>query len=112
MEKSMDNQNRTRTEEITINGEDLVAKVKELVREGNVRRLSIRNDEGRTLIEVPLTTGGAIAAAAVVLVPVWAAIGAIAALAANLTIVIERVDNSMPQLEQPPAETDQPQTQG
>jgi hypothetical protein len=58
------------------------------VHEGNIRRIIIKNEEGQTLIEIPLTIGvmGAI------LLPVWAAIGAIAALAAKLTIVIERVD--------------------
>jgi len=75
-------------EEIKVTGEALLGTVRELVHEGNVRRITIKNDEGRTLIEVPLTLGviGAI------LVPVWAALGAIAALAANLTIVIEKVE--------------------
>jgi hypothetical protein len=63
-----------------------VAKVKELVHEGNVRRLIIKNDEGTTLIEVPLSVG-LIGAA---LLPVWAAVGAIAAVATNCTIVVER----------------------
>ena len=77
---------RTMTEEIRISGEELLAKVKELVREGNVRRLIIKNDEGTTLIEVPLTVG----VIGAVLLPVWAAIGAIAALATDCTIVVER----------------------
>lgn len=74
-------------QEFRIKGEDLVAKVKEIVAEGNIRRLIIKNDEGRTLLEIPLTIGviGAI------LLPVWAAIGAVAALATNLTIVVEKV---------------------
>lgn len=76
----------TRSEEIRISGEELLAKVRELVREGNVRRLIIKNDEGMTLIEVPLTVGVLGAA----LLPVWAAIGAVAALAADCTIVVER----------------------
>jgi hypothetical protein len=74
------------TEEIRIRGEELLAKVKELVHEGNVRRLIIKNDEGTTLIEVPLTVG----VIGAVLLPVWAAIGAIAALATDCTIVVER----------------------
>jgi len=75
-----------RREEIRVSGEQLVAKVKELLHEGNVRRIIIRNEEGRTLIEVPLTVGlvGAI------LLPVWAAIGAIAALVTDCSIVVER----------------------
>lgn len=109
----MDNQPKSRNEEISINGDELVAKVRELVQQGNIRRLSIRTEDGRTLIEVPLTAGGAIAAAAVLLAPVWAAIGAIAALAARLTIVIERVESGENALLQGPQEqTDDPQTQG
>lgn len=79
---------RTRTEEFQVRGEDLVAKVKEIAHEGNIRRIIIKNEEGKTLIEVPLTIGviGAL------LLPVWAAIGAIAALAANFTIAVERTD--------------------
>ncbi|HEX6128081.1 MAG TPA: DUF4342 domain-containing protein [Candidatus Limnocylindria bacterium] len=74
------------TEEIKIRGEELLAKVKELVHEGNVRRLIIKNEEGTTLIEVPLTVG----VIGAVLLPVWAALGAIAALATDCTIVVER----------------------
>lgn len=76
----------TRTEEIRVRGEELLAKARELVREGNVRRLIIKNDQGMTIIEVPLTVGVLGAA----LLPVWAAIGAVAALAADCTIVVER----------------------
>ena len=75
-----------RTEEFRINGEELVAKVKGLVHEGNIRRLIIRNDEGTTLIEIPLTMGLVGAA----LLPVWAAVGAIAALATDYSIIVER----------------------
>ena len=95
----MDNQQKPRTEEFTINGEELIGKIRELVQEGNVRRVSIRTEDGRTLIEVPLATGGAIAVAAIVLAPVWAALGALAALAAKVTIVVERVS-------EPAAKTD------
>lgn len=73
-------------EEFRVSGEAVLAKVKELVREGNVRRITIKNEEGRTLIEIPLTVG----VIGTVLLPVWAAIGAIAALAANLTLAVER----------------------
>jgi Domain of unknown function (DUF4342) len=76
----------TRTEEFQIRGEELLAKARELVREGNVRRLIIKNDQGVTLIEVPLTVGVLGAA----ILPAWAAIGAVAALAADCTIVVER----------------------
>jgi hypothetical protein len=77
-----------RTEEFTISGDQVVAKVKELVNEGNVRRLLIKNEEGRTMLEVPLTIG-VIGAA---LLPVFAAIGAAAAIATRCTIVVERDD--------------------
>jgi hypothetical protein len=77
-----------RTEEIRITGDQLLAKVKEIIHEGNVRRLIIQNADGMTLIEVPLTVG-VIGAA---LLPVFAAIGAIAALATDCTILVERRD--------------------
>lgn len=76
------------TEEFTVSGDAVVSKLKELLREGNIRRIIIKNEEGRTLIEVPLTIG----VIGTVLLPVWAAIGAIAALAARLTISVERVE--------------------
>ena len=76
-------------EEFRVRGEKMVAKVKELVHEGNIRRVIIKDAEGKTLIEIPLTIG----VVGAVLLPVWAALGAIAALAAELTIVIERVED-------------------
>lgn len=77
---------RIQTAEFRVRGDGLVAKLKEIVREGNVRRIVLRNDEGRTLIEIPLTVG----VVGAMLAPVWAAVGAIAALAADLTIVVEK----------------------
>ena len=74
------------TEEFRVNGEELVAKIKELIHEGNIRRIIIKDKEGRTLIEVPLTLG----VVGAILVPVWAAIGAIAALVAEATVVVEK----------------------
>jgi hypothetical protein len=82
---------RIRIEEFKINGDALVTEVKRLVHEGNVRRIIIKNDEGQTLIEVPLTVGLVGGVVGAVLLPVWAAIGAIAALAANLTLVVEKI---------------------
>ena len=78
-----------RTEEFSISGDELLAKAKELIHEGNVRRLIIKNEDGRTLVEIPLTFG-VIGAA---LLPIFAAIGAIAALATRCTIVVERQDD-------------------
>jgi len=83
---------RTRTEEFRVTGEAVIQKVKDVIQQGNVRRVTLKNEEGNTLIEIPLTVGAAVGAAAVILFPVWAAIGAIAALATHLTIVVERVD--------------------
>lgn len=77
-------------EEFKVDGEQLVAKVKEIIHEGNVRRIIIKNDKGEVLVELPLTVG----VVGALLVPVWAAVGAIAALAAHLTIIVEKVDQS------------------
>ena len=79
---------KCRTEEFQVSGEKVIEKIKEIIHEGNIRRIIIKNEQGQVLIEIPLTLG----VIGVVLLPVWAAIGAIAALAAKLTIVIERVD--------------------
>jgi Flp pilus assembly pilin Flp len=76
------------SEEFRISGEEVVAKIKELLHEGNVRRIILKDEKGVTLIEVPLTIG----VIGVVLLPVWAAIGAIAAMAAKLTLVVERTE--------------------
>ena len=78
----------TRSQEFKVSGDAVVAKFKELLHEGNILRITIKNEEGKTLIEIPLTLG----VAGALFLPVWAAIGAIAALAANLTIVIEKVE--------------------
>jgi hypothetical protein len=86
-EKKM-TEEKIRTEEYQVTGELLVAKIKELVHAGNIRRIIIKNEEGKSLIEIPLTLG----VVGAVLLPVWAAIGALAALVANLTIVIEKVE--------------------
>ena len=67
----------------------MVAKIKELLHEGNIRRLTLKNEEGKTLIEIPLTIG----VVGAILLPVWAAIGAIAALVAEATIVVEKAEN-------------------
>ncbi len=79
---------RSKTEEHEVKGDRVISKIRELIHEGNVRRIIIKTDDGRTLIEVPLSLGvvGAIMA------PVWAAIGAIAALVSNCSIVVERAD--------------------
>jgi hypothetical protein len=77
---------KTFTEEFQVTGEMLLTRVKELFHEGNIRRIVLKNEERHVLMEFPLTIGVVGAA----LLPVWAAIGAVAALAANLTIMVER----------------------
>ena len=79
-------QTETRTEEHKVRGDNLVSKVKEIIHEGNVRRISIRNEDGKELIEIPLSIG----VVGTLLLPAWAAIGAIAALVTNCSIVVER----------------------
>ena len=79
---------KARTEEFEISGDKLVERLKQIVHGGNIRRITIKNEKGDTLIEVPLTLG--IVGAA--LLPVWAAIGAIAAMVAKLKIVIVKTE--------------------
>ena len=81
---------KVRVEEFEVTGEKLLATVKELIHQGNVRRIVIRNAKGVTLLEIPLVMG----IAGAVFVPVWAAIGALAALVAKLTLVVERVQDA------------------
>ena len=78
------------TEEFHINGEELLARIKKLVHEGNIRRISIKNKEGKTVMEIPMTFGvvGALIA------PQLAAIGAIAALLTEATVVVEKVETT------------------
>ncbi len=76
----------TKKEEFRINGEGLVAKIKELIKEGNIRKITIKDKEGKELITFPLTIG----VVGTVLAPVLAAIGAMAALIGECTISVER----------------------
>lgn len=74
------------------NVDKVIAKIEGFIHEGNVRRVLVKDARGTTIIEVPLTIG----LVGVALVPVWAAIGAIAALAADFTLQVERKDESAP----------------
>jgi Flp pilus assembly pilin Flp len=80
---------KTWTEEFKVSGGEILNKLKELLHEGNIRRIILKDEQGKTFIEFPLTMG--IVGAA--LLPVLAAIGAIAALVSKLTIVVEKVEN-------------------
>ena len=77
---------RSPFERVTVAGEDLLRKVKELIEEGNVRRISIKDKQGKTLIDLPLTVGVVGAA----LAPMLAAVGAVAALVSECTVTVER----------------------
>ena len=83
-----------RTEEQQVSSNNLVATLKKIIREGNVRRIVIRNPAGRTVLDVPLTAGLVGAA----LLPFWAAVAGLAGFAAQYTLVVERSDD-------PPART-------
>ena len=74
------------TEEYSINGEDLVAKIKDIIKQGNAKKITIRGKDGNEILSFPVTVG----VAGLVLAPIFAAVGAIAALATECTIVIER----------------------
>jgi hypothetical protein len=80
---------KVRVEEFQVKGDALVDKVKELLHKGNIRRISIRNEEGRTLIDIPLTWG----VVGVLVAPKLAALGAIVAMVSKGTIVVEKVDD-------------------
>jgi hypothetical protein len=79
---------KVRTEEFSVNGEDLLSKIKEIIHEGNIRRIIIKKKGGDTVMEIPMTLGvvGALIA------PQLAAVGAIAALVTEATVVVEKVD--------------------
>lgn len=85
------NREGIRQEEIKVAGSELVDKVKELLRQGNIRRIVIKH-EGETVLELPLT----LAAVGAVLAPMLAAVGAFAALATNCSIVVERIVEEQP----------------
>ncbi len=79
---------RVREEQFRVTGDAVVTTIKDLLHEGNIRRITLKNDEGKVLFEIPLTVG----VVGAILFPVWAAIGAVAALAAHLIIVVEKVE--------------------
>jgi hypothetical protein len=78
---------RTRTEEFKLDGGMVLDKIKELIRQGNIRRIILKNEEGKTLIEIPLTVG-----VVGVALPVLAAVGALAAVATRMTVVVEKTE--------------------
>lgn len=85
------------TETHKVTGEGLVARVKQLIKEGNARRIIVKNDEGHTIMEIPLTMG----VAGAFFLPVFVALGSIAALANDYTLVVEKREPSTPAGELP-----------
>jgi hypothetical protein len=90
---------KTRREEFQIDGKRLMEKLEELLHQGNIRRVTVKNKDGKVLVDIPLTVGVVGAA----LLPVAAAVAAVAALAAELTIAVEKVDESAGASDAPPA---------
>jgi len=86
------NEEGTWIEEIEITGNQLVDYVKDLIHEGNVRRVIIRTSDDKTLLEVPLTAGVAVGGVLTVFTPVFAALGALAALLVNVKLQVVRLD--------------------
>ena len=77
------------TEEFRVEGEKLITKIKELIHDGNIRRISIKDKEGKTVMEIPMTLG----VVGILIAPQLAAIGAIAALLTEATVVVEKAES-------------------
>ncbi|HSA84413.1 MAG TPA: DUF4342 domain-containing protein [Patescibacteria group bacterium] len=80
------NSKKTKKEEFKVNGEQLLQKIKELIKEGNIRKITIKDKKGKELISFPLTFG----VVGTVIAPVLAGVGALAALIGECTISVER----------------------
>jgi hypothetical protein len=85
----------TTTEKFTIKGNQLIEKIKQLIHEGNIRRVRLVHDE-RTILEIPLSIGAPAAAITILAAPVLAALGAFAALVTECTIEVEKVEETQP----------------
>ncbi|MFH1650761.1 MAG: DUF4342 domain-containing protein [Chloroflexota bacterium] len=81
----------TASEKFKVSGKEVVEKVKQIIREGNVRRVRLIHD-GKTILEIPLTVGAPVVAVGILAVPVLAALGAFAALVTECTIEVEKVE--------------------
>ena len=88
----MSENKKARTEEYRVDGGQVLDKIKDLIHQGNIRRIILKNETGETLIEIPLTLGVVGAA----LLPVFAAVGALAAVAARCVIVVEKMEEKPP----------------
>lgn len=86
----MSEEKQSNRESFKVKGDEIISKVKEIIREGNARKIIIRNDKDETIMEFTLTIG----AIGAVLAPVFAAVGAIAALATDCTIIVEKKEKN------------------
>jgi hypothetical protein len=84
----MTNTNQPDQESFKVTGDEILAKVKEIIREGNARKIIIKNEKEETIMEFPVTIG----AIGIVLAPLFAAVGTLAAVAAHCTIIVEKRD--------------------
>jgi hypothetical protein len=82
----MSQKEKSNHESFKVSGDEILTKVKEIIKEGNARRIIIKNDKDETIMEFPLTIG----AIGVVLAPIFAAVGTLTALATNCTIIVEK----------------------
>jgi hypothetical protein len=85
-----------KTEKFTIDGDKVVEKVKQLIHEGNIRRVRIIHEK-RTVLEIPLSVGAPAAAVTILVAPLLAALGAFAALVTECTIEVEKIEESPPE---------------
>ena len=101
MDNATEQDEHTFTEQIEIAASDLVDRTKELIEEGNVRRIIIRNEEDEVLMEVPLTAGVVVGGAVTIVAPVLAALGALAALLTRVKIEVVRTKQDGTEDERP-----------
>ena len=84
------------SERFTVSGDQLLVKIKQLIHEGNIRKVRIIHDD-KTIIDIPLSVGAPVAAIGILSAPVLAAIGAFAALITECTIEVEKMDEKEPE---------------
>ena len=101
VDRTTEEDEHTFTEHIEIAASDLVDRTKELIEEGNVRRIIIRNEEDEVLMEVPLTAGVVVGGAVAIVAPVLAALGALAALLTHVKIEVVRAGEDQTDRERP-----------
>ena len=88
-EDAMTEEKKSRIEEFKVEGDNILNKLKEILHQGNIRRIFLKGEDGKTFLEIPLTVG----VVGALIVPVWAAIGAAAALVSKMTIVVEKTED-------------------